>query len=627
MDNFSELLKVQRETLSETKSIKTLLESGNLKHVQEAAAQYQLDQIAMAKENKSYRLEEENIKIQREIRDNLANQLRMAPEYVDALNDMAQGIRTFKTIGDHFRDFKDRIKEKFGQGGLGIEMLKKINTFGTLNKTIAKKEFIKEQRELGSTKSNAELKEDFDKRNRVAIDLQYNQKEIDKLKSKFPKLSEKQIRNTPAGEKLFGEREALVRNLGTVDKQAALLTDITPKSETTKINEEQNDTESEIENAKKMEEQTDLLEKIAENTSPLNDKASQATPSTQSGDESTGGILSGIGKGFAGLGKGLAALGKGAGAGIKGLLIGLSQGIIALGTAVASGVGAIGLAALAGIILTIAGAMRIAAPAIKAFAPVLMKIAEVIGDVVIGAIQALPAIFTSVGDIIIGVIRAITDGITGVIDAVVTSVERLAKVDGSGLFKLAAGLLAVSGALAVFAGANVVAGIGNFVGKLLNFGGDSPVDQVIKLGKYGAGVQQAASGLEDLGVSMKAFADLPKDAMDAVNDFPWLKATLFAKAGGKMQVENASVQKVEPGVTVAAATPTAANDVMFASAENKEFNRRYTAAPSTNTVVNSPTTISKQTSNNIMATPVRNHLLGTYYTSKNKSAWALPYAL
>lgn len=629
MDNFSELIKLQKQTLEHTKSIKTLLESGNAKDAAAIEAQQRYDAVLRPIQEQSAKIEKENNKLQKEIAESVATTAKLSEEQAEALTNMAQSVKTFETLGDKFDKMKKSLSDNFSisKGNLATTLLKGINFGGVFDKKIAQRQFMTQQKELGSTKTNKELKEDFEERNRISKDIKKNEEKYDKFK-KETGLSDKELAKTKYGSELLGRREELATKFHGTDMRAGLVTGLeSAKSESTKAAVDNDDSETEIENAKQVEKQSDLLQKIADNTSPLNNKAAKATPPSDAdgGGGLLGMLLSGVGKGFAGLGKGLATLGKGAGAGIRGLLFGIAEGITALGAAVMTGVGAAGLAALAGLILVIGKAMQWAAPAIEAFAPVLMKVAEVIGGVFIAGIKMIPEILGSIGKVVVETIGAITGAVTGIFDAVVTSVERLAQVDGMGLFQVAGGLLAVSGAMATFAGASVLAGIGNFVGKLLNFGGDSPVDQVIKLGKYGPGVQAAATGLKELSGAMTAFSKLPKSSMDAVNNFPWAKATMFAAAGGKMTVENASVAKVEPGKVQAAPT-SAANDVMFASAENKDANRAAATGAASNTIVNAPTTIQKQTQNNLVSVPIRNSLLGSYYATKHTAAGAHPYA-
>lgn len=108
-------------------------------------------------------------------------------------------------------------------------------------------------------------------------------------------------------------------------------------------------------------------------------------------------------------------------------------------------------------------------------------------------------------------------GLTSFLKEFVELTERL-KPDQ--LFQAALAITALSASIAAFGLSQVTAGLGNFVGKLLNFGGDSPIEQLVKLsaeagnlGVIGKGVEQIANGLAIL-------AGLGK-SIDALNNIPW----------------------------------------------------------------------------------------------------------
>jgi hypothetical protein len=287
------------------------------------------------------------------------------------------------------------------------------------------------------------------------------------------------------------------------------------------------------------------------------------------------------------LGKGLKSLGTGIGKGLGAILSGIGRGLFQLAAglvALTPAIPVIGVLTLAAIGL--GAALRLAAPAIEAFAPVLMKIAEVVGTVFVAAIEKIPEIIKSVGDVIMGVIGAISDSIIGIIDAVTSSIERLADIDGGALLSVAGGLLALSGAMVAFGGAQALAGLGSLVGNLLTLGSDSPVEQLIKIGDRGEGIQKAADGMEKLGTVMGAFGKIDKKSMEAINDFPWLKATAFVAAGGSMSVNGATVAN--------------------ASKQNADADAAKSGVGGGNTaVVNAPVTTNNNTSQ-IIKSPIRN---------------------
>jgi hypothetical protein len=397
---------------------------------------------------------------------------------------------------------------------------------------------------------------------------------------------------------LFAKKAALTEEYAQFDKGAQLKAGDkapmvsaaaesvaqTPTSAFASAGEQQ---ESANENVKLMGEQTSLLQKIEENTRGGGDSAAPA--SNSEGGDSGGGLLGGLGKGLKSLGTGL---GKGLGAILSGIgrgLFTLSAGLVALTPAIPV-IGVLTVAAMG-----LGAALRLAAPAIEAFAPVLMKIAEVVGTVFVAAIEKIPEIIKSVGDVIMGVIGAISDSIIGIIDAVTSSIERLAQIDGGALLSVAGGLLALSGAMVAFGGAQALAGLGSLVGNLLTIGSDSPVEQLIKIGDRGEGIQKAADGMEKLGTAMGSFGKIDKKAMEAINDFPWLEATAFVAAGGSMQVNGAVVTKASKQNADAAA----------ANAGNGGGNTSVVSAPTVNNTTRNT---------NVIRVPVRN-------TDNSVSSW------
>jgi len=96
----------------------------------------------------------------------------------------------------------------------------------------------------------------------------------------------------------------------------------------------------------------------------------------------------------------------------------------------------------------------------------------------------------------------------------------LKDLKGESLLLAAKGILALSGALVAFAGAQVVAGIGNLVGKILRFGGDGPIEQLIKLAKHGYNLSILGTGVKDLAAGLKTLTgiDSELDILDNLAD-------------------------------------------------------------------------------------------------------------
>ena len=152
-----------------------------------------------------------------------------------------------------------------------------------------------------------------------------------------------------------------------------------------------------------------------------------------------GKLITSIAKGFAALGKALGPIGKGIGRAIAGILKGFAKGVMAFANPIVIA----GLAVFTLGMIGLGAALRLAAPAFEAlapvmikiadiignvlmkvieeFAPVLIKIADVIGNVFIAAIEAIPAILREIGGIITSVGGAISD----VIDSIGNSIRKV----------------------------------------------------------------------------------------------------------------------------------------------------------------------------------------------------------
>lgn len=567
--DFKKLLEVQQLSLEHVQTIRTLFESGSTAKREEESIKLQKKQVEQ---------QQDLIKINKVSAEELK---RIKSEEAEAISNIASTVKTFDSIRDKFANFGKSLSEKFGSvRATTTTALKAVNVGGFLDKKIAERQFVDQQRKLGSEKSDKELREDFKTRNKVSKDIKSNEAEIEKFK-KETGLGDKDLSKTKEGQRLLEKRESLSDTFRKTDLRANLIAKPEPAG-TEKTNKEQNDavnvSEEEMESARREEAQTKLLQDISKNTAALGgDKAKAAAPS---GGEGGGGLLGAIGLGFKALGGGLAALGKGAGAGIKALLIGIAQGVKALANPQAL----IGLTAATLAFMGIGKALEYAAPFMEAFAPVLIKVADVVQNVFVAAIEKIPETIRAVGDVIMGVIGAISDAWIGLIDAVTTSIERLAKIDGMNLLQVGAGLIAVSTGMAAFAAANVAGGLSNLVSGFLSWAGGqkNPVDQILALGAAGPNIEKAGIGIEKLGGGLKMFSDIKPENIKAIAALPVEKIAAMGAAMGQAGfVSNQS----------------AANDGARAAAAGG------TTARNTNVIA--PTT-NNTTQNQIVQLPVRN---------------------
>lgn len=504
--------------------------------------------------------------------------------------------KDWKGMGDKLKDFKGKMSDAFDIGNIKKKLLGPFAMFKGVRDKIEDIDYAKRMKALGSKKSDKDLKADSQAQRGHKEDALRAQDKIDRLKKMGA--TDDQINQSDAMKQRnasLGQYNALNQVGGKSAKDASNpmggntqgttapppLSDINNKmggnpSQVNPAKDTAQAHENQLESIRILNSQTDLLQQIANNTAKGGDNSS-AGGKEDSGDSGGGGILGGIGLGLKALGSGLKSLGTGAGKGIEAILRGLARGVMALANPAAL----VGLGAFTLAMMGLGKALQMAAPAIEAFAPVLMKFADVVGNVFIEAIKALPDMISAVGDVIVGIIGAIGDVITNTIDAVTNSITQLAQIDGDNLANVGAGLLAVSAGLVAFAASNVVAGISNLVTGFLNIGGDSPIDQLLKLANSADDLNSAAQGIGSIGEAMRSFSNVDPKQMQAINDFPWVRATAFVAAGGAMSVSGAKVYSQSKGN----ADESAKVDAQSKSAPAPSVNTAVQNNQTTNTTV------------------------------------------
>lgn len=582
-------------------------------------------------QNEQLKLEKQSLTSQKDLIKSLKDQDRIRSKESEAIKNIAQSMETFKTMGDKLEDIKKGFKEKFSAQGIREGLLNKLNIGGIFNKALSREKFIKQQKALGSEKSRSELKQDFEGAQKASKDIKKNEKELAEYK-KVTGLSDSDLAKTKEGKRLLAKRQESTDEYAKYDKRAELVrqenpsvkpldknTDLIKKETPTQLHADKGEQEETmLEQNKMVGEQTDLLKAIAQNTGGEKEDTTRTKPKEEQKDTGGGGLLGKL-MGGGGIGKALSSL-KDFGIGIVLVAGGLwvaskafksfgdvewddvGKGVVVLGALVAA---AVGLDKMKGSILKgafVLGALSLATYGIsqvfKTFSELDWEtigkgMTAIAGLGVIGALAGAAAPLLLKGALAMGALggalwvigeamQSVGQGFQDLTDGL----ERLSQLDGGNLLKVAGGVLALSGAMVAFGASQAVAGVGNLVGRLLTLGTDSPVDQLIKIGDRGEGIEKAANGMEKLGSAMVAFNKVDKKSMDVVNDFPWLKATAFAAAGGAMQVDGVKVYNASKG--------------------NADENAKASATKSGGTnVVNAPVNnVSKQT--NIIRPSIRN---------------------
>lgn len=648
---FGKLLQIQADNLEELQSVRKVLELSQQQQreaqVQTIASgaggggeqKIQIDILGQIKEH--VKLSRTYYKSQAEF------EVEWRKEAAD-IAEMTKGMKTFKTLGEKLKDKAAGAKEGMSLGNLKTGLLKSLNVGGIFDKTLAKDAFVKQQKALGSGASDKELAADFEKHNEALKASNKNEAEIAKVKKAAaaggPEVSDEYLRQkNPEFAAMLEKRREHADVLSTYNRAYdtaapggehvrrlddrggnAAFAALQPipssggnKSTTQTAAEETQNAESKEEGLKAVQGQTDLLTKIEANTRGASPDQ-KAKPIKEEGKEG-GGMLSGL-LGGGGGGKALASL-KNFGVGLV-LVAGslwvaakafqefgevawedVGKGLVALGGLV---VAAMALDKVKGQIIMGAGALMVLGAATWVIGAALGSFSEldwetigkgmlaVAGLGVIGAIAGTAAPLIATGAVALGLMggalwvigeamQAVGQGFKDMGDGL----EKLSQLDGGNLLKVAAGLGALSLAMAAFGAAQAIAGVGNLVSRFLTIGTDSPVEQLIKIGQNGEGVFKAADGLDRISKAMVEFGKIDPKSMEAVNNFPWVRATAFVAAGGAMSVNGTKVYNASKG-----------------NADEKAESDGGKGATNTN-VVNAPQTTNNNTTQ-VMNSPIRN---------------------
>jgi len=566
------------------------------------------DSVTLSAEQQNADTQRQSLEQLRKILDVQQDQFKMAKkttaDMTTQMTSMNEKMKKWKTWGDKARDLKQGISDKFDPSNIKDALLKAVNVGGMMNQKIQANDYMKRQKDLGLDKgrTSKELKSDAVNYASQQREAMLAQQKIDRLKARGS--SEDEIKNSPVGKKLYQQREAAASNVKSLDAGNKMGGNVsntsdslvkTPsdkgqiaQSTTDVLAEQQVSKENQMESLRVLGDQTNLLQQIAQNTALM--AGNKPTSAGGGEDSGGGGLMAGIATGMKALGSGFAGLGKGLGKGLRTALTGLAEGLAAL---------VVPATLLIPAMLSLGAALNLAAPAFTALAPVVIKLADVFGNIFMKALQMLPDVIKSVGDVVMGVVSVISDSIINIVNTVTESIERLSNVNGSNLMDVGKGLLAIAGGMVAFAGANVLAGISNLATALFGaVSGGSPIDQFERLANMSDGLMKAADGIDAIATAMQGFAKVDPKSMEAINEFPWLKATAFVAAGGSMSVNGAKVynqsktvedekaavdgQKNQPAVqssSVAVQNNSTTNTTVKPNVRNQESSQaRYMAA-------------------------------------------------
>ena len=94
------------------------------------------------------------------------------------------------------------------------------------------------------------------------------------------------------------------------------------------------------------------------------------------------------------------------------------------------------------------------------------------------------------------------------------------KLNPKKLFEAAGAILALSGAIAAFGAAQAAEGLGNFVGKFLRFGSDSPLEQMQKFAEIASPLNVASAAVATLADGIAKLGEMQAE-LSVLTDFPF----------------------------------------------------------------------------------------------------------
>ncbi len=302
---FGKLLEIQNTSLGNLVKIKENLESGNLQSLSSESA------VAA---------NEDLVKLQKEQVIQLKKVLELRDEEIESITKLASGMKTFETFAEKLTRKKESFKESFSGDNIRMSLMKKFNAFGILNKSIERESFIKQQKAIDPSLSRDQIKKNFEGAYKTSKEVKSNEAQLQKFKADTG-LSEEELARTQQGKALLEKRKSLSSEYTKYDAKAKILggADLAAPSDETSTEEQL------VEEKKMMDDQTNVLKTIAENTDPKKQKipvpTSDQNKKTEDDAESGGmlgkmkDLIKGMGKKLGSVGGAVSKLGGAAGLG------------------------------------------------------------------------------------------------------------------------------------------------------------------------------------------------------------------------------------------------------------------------------------------------------------------------
>ncbi len=314
-EGLGQLLEAQQASLGELSSIRQLLQLSKdyQKNTQEADKTSSVEMQLLIEElrnqgkasKRHYKTAEEQFEKDQASWDNEAKKLA----------DLAQ---TMNTTGNIFQEMAKSSKEKMQSlkektsikdGGLKRTVMGALNVGGIFNKSIAKSEWMSQQKAMGFNPTKADAEGAYN----ASKDMKAHEAELAKWQKKTGITSEDEMRRTPAGAKLLDKRIALGEQMTKFDMGAQRFDptvkgmvnpDALKKTPTETAAQDTQNEEMQMEAAKDQHAMAELMKKIEENTRPTGAKG--VTPEKVKPAEGGGGgfldtIFNWVGENFMGI--------------------------------------------------------------------------------------------------------------------------------------------------------------------------------------------------------------------------------------------------------------------------------------------------------------------------------------
>lgn len=282
--------------------MKALLEAQKLSVGHLSTIQSLMEKTADLRDDEIFKMQQESLSVQKKQLEVLEDSDSDRKQAQEAIQKLMDGMKSFKSPIERMGAGVKGFANKFSGDNLKTKFLESTNIMGINNKSLERQKFVTEQKALGSTASNEQLRKNFEGAYSAKKESSKVEEKIQALRQATGgKFTDEELAKSSKGNAaLFEKKTALTEEYSQFDIGAKLkgggkapmvspaaAISQTPSSAFASEGENQ---EAAQENSKLMSEQTSLLMKIEENTRG----EGKATPAPAPTEAKGGGILDGI---------------------------------------------------------------------------------------------------------------------------------------------------------------------------------------------------------------------------------------------------------------------------------------------------------------------------------------------